>query len=110
VTASRFAIADAELDSETQTDTFLLVTALSGDDPVAVRVTAYPTEGMPLVHEALVTHGRLTVWGAAVFPSLDGQRFAAIVEAVDGPGGRPEIVVEKAMYRGGLRSGASAAA
>lgn len=110
-TGYRFAIADGELDAATQTDTFLLVDADTGGVGMAqVRLTLYPTVGAPIERDVTVGDGRTTLWLAALVPEVDGQRFAAIVEALDGPGGRARITVEKALYSDGLQTGAAALA
>lgn len=107
----RFGIADLELDAATGTDSFVLVDADTGGAGTGqIRLTVHPSAGPPIERLLTVTDGRNTLWMAALVPELDGQRFSAIVEAADGPAGRPALSVERALYAGWLVSGAAARA
>lgn len=107
----RFGIADLEVDAATGTDSFVLVDADTGGAGTGqIRLTVHPSAGPPIERMLTVTDGRNTPWMAALVPELDGQRFSAIVEAVDGPAGPPALSVERALYARWLSSGAAARA
>ncbi len=105
-----WAIADAELDAATGTDTFVLVDADTGGGPASVEVTAWPTHGSAVTRQVSLTQGRNTLWLAHLFPELDGQRFSLVVTSQDRPGGAASLTVEKAIYSQGYAAGAAAQA
>ncbi len=103
-----WAIADAELNAATGTDTFVLVDADTGGTAAAVAVTARPTSGAAITRQVPLTHGRNTLWLAQLFPELDGQRFSLVLESESRPGGPATLTVEKAVYSQGYAAGAAA--
>lgn len=109
-TATRWAIADGEMNLATGTDTFVLVDADTGGLPATARVTVYPSTGFPLAREVALGEGRNTLWMAQLFPEVSGQRFAVVVESLDRPGGAAALTVEKALYSGWFGAGAAALA
>lgn len=106
----RWAIADAELDTFTGTDTFVLVDADTGGTPATVRVTAYGSLGGQYERVVDVVAGRNTLWMTQLFPELAHQRFSLVIESVDRPGGAATLTVEKAIYSRAFAAGAAARA
>lgn len=106
----RWAVADAELDPSTGTDTFVLVDADTGGTPATVRVVAYPSLGAPITRDVAVAAGRNTLWMAALFPEVGGQRFSVTIESLDRPGVAAPITVEKALYSRWFDAGAASLA
>ncbi len=107
--ATRFALADAETDDASQTETFLLVGAADPHAPLPqLRVTVYPANEVPITRDVRATDGRTTIWLRQTFPEATG-RFSVVVESVASP--TPvAIVVERAIYSRGFAAGAVARA
>lgn len=108
-TGLRYAIADAATVPETATETFVLIGSPDGT-PALVRLTAYPSGGAPQVAEFMTEGARTTTWMRQSFPTLVGPYSIAIESLpIDAAPATP-IVVEKAIYRRNLESGAAARA
>jgi hypothetical protein len=107
---THWAVADAEVDLATGTDTFLLVTAQTGGTPATARVVAYPSNGLPITREVPLVAGRNTLWMAVLFPEVAGQRFSVRVTSLDRPGGAASLMVEKALYSRWFEAGAASRA
>ena len=104
----RFAVADAETNQATRTETFVLV-GVADEQPALLRVTAYRSPGVALVRVFPATGSRTTIWMRQVFPELSG-RYSVVVESLPVDGVRTPIFVERAMYAGDFASGAAARA
>jgi hypothetical protein len=107
---THWAVADAEVDLATGTDTFLLVHAQTGGTPATARVVAYPSNGLPITREVPLVAGRNTLWMAVLFPEVAGQRFSVRVTSLDRPGGAATLMVEKALYSRWFEAGAASLA
>ncbi|MCC6164132.1 MAG: hypothetical protein IT182_12355 [Acidobacteria bacterium] len=108
-TGLRFAIADAATIPATVTDTFVLIGSPDGT-PASIRLTAYPSSGTPQVAEFTTEGARTTVWMRQSFRSLVGPYAIDIESRPIGAAPATPIVVEKAIYRHNLESGAAAKA
>lgn len=108
-TGLRFAIADAATIPATVTDTFVLIGSPDGT-PASIRLTAYPSSGTPQVAEFTTEGARTTVWMRQSFRSLVGPYAIDIESRPIGAAPATPIVVEKAIYRRNLESGAAAKA
>ncbi len=106
----RWAVADAELNPVNGTDTFVLVNADTGGTDATARVVVYLSDGGPITREVPLVAGRNTLWMAALFPEVNGQRFAVTVESLDRPGGPAPLTVEKAIYSQWFEAGAASLA
>ncbi|HTV01014.1 MAG TPA: hypothetical protein VMF13_10765, partial [Luteitalea sp.] len=119
-TGTSFAIADAAtlplypLPSQEVTETYVLVGTQS-TTPGRLRLTAYPSSVSPwippdqLVRETPTTGQRTTLLMSQVFPFIKGS-FSVVVESLPVEGTPVPIVVERAIYSGGLAAGAAAKA
>jgi len=109
-TGLHWAVADAEVNPLTGTDTFLLVHADTGGAPATARVVTYPSNGVPIVRDLPLVPGRNTLWMATLFPEVAGQRCSVRVTSLDRPGGAAPLVVEKALYSRWFEAGAASLA
>ena len=107
---SHWAVADAEVDPATGTDTFLLVHADTGGTAATARVVVYPANGLPITRDVPLIAGRNTLWMAVLFPEVAGQRFSIRVASLDRPGGAAPLTVEKAVYSRWFEAGAASLA
>ena len=107
---THWAVADAEVNPATGTDTFLLVHAETGGTPATARVVAYPSNGLPMTRDVPLVAGRNTLWMAVLFPEVAGQRFSVRITSLDRPGGAAPLTVEKALYSRWFEAGAAALA
>lgn len=105
-----WAIADAEVNPATGTDTFLLVYADTGGTPATARIVVYPSNGLPVTRDVPLIAGRNTLWMAVLFPEVAGQRFSVRITSLDRPGGAAPLAVEKALYSRWFEAGAASLA
>lgn len=106
-----WAIAGAEVDPATDTDTFVTVAHLSLGI-AQLRVTAHLADGRHITREFSASN-RHTLWPRYDFPETVGQRFALTIESLEvylapGPSrtrGRVPLTVETVLYRGSFAAG-----
>ena len=74
-----------------------------------LRVTAYPTGGLPVVREFTTAGQRTTIAMGQSFPEVTGS-YSIVVESLPVNGIATPLVVERAIYSGGFAAGAAATA
>jgi hypothetical protein len=96
-TGTAWAMAEGEVDSSRNLDTYILIANTSASS-ATVDVTLFFEDGSSSQrrYQDLPAHSRFNVSVAHQFPNAAGRRFGALVESLGDPAA--EIVVERAMY------------
>ena len=109
-TGTLWAVADVEVGSTTDVDTFICVGS-RGVHGTSLRITLHYEDGTSSTR-IIGVYGRYTLWPRYAFPESVGRRFAVTIESLStlvslSTFGRIPIVVERATYRWQFEAGAA---